>query len=222
LAVPKAAGRPAVKDKSETNDAGLSRISRRNKQKREGILSSAATVFAEMGYYRANLEDIAERLDLTRAALYHYFPSKDILLSACLEYGAQEALSQLTAASEKTADDGPDLQLEELIRTQLIVITRDEPELSRLFLSTIDWPDDFRVRVKSLRDQHDKFFRDAINDGIRTGEFKCFDPDIARHCLHGAVNYAAVWLNPKKQSYERSIEAVVRSLMLLFHAPSDR
>lgn len=197
------------------------RVVRKHNKRREGIVEAAAVVFGERGYHRTSLEDIAENLDLTRASLYHYFPSKDALLAACLDAGADQANTRLATVFEENSEQDADTRLAALIRTQLIIITREAPELSRLFLSAMDWPSTFRAQAKSLRDRHDGFFRDVIEHGIAAGEFQCADPVVARHCLHGALNYAAVWVRPRSPHYEATIDAVTRSLLQLFHVPQD-
>jgi AcrR family transcriptional regulator len=194
------------------------RVIRKQIKRREEILRAAAAVFNEMGYHRTSLEDIAERLDLTRASLYHYFPGKDALLSACLEFGAHQAIARLTKVFDATAGDDPDARLAALIRAQLSIITRDAPELSRLFLNSMDWPDTFRVQARLLRHRHDQFFRAVIEDGRASGSFTCIDVEVAHRCLHGAVNYAAVWLKPYSDDFDRSVDAIAESLLLLFHA----
>jgi AcrR family transcriptional regulator len=209
---PKAAAAPKAVRKTSP------RIARKQEQRRDAILQVGAQVFAELGYHGASLEEIADRVDLTRAALYHYFPSKDVLLSACLEYGADQAIARLSQVFESTTGLDADSRLGALIRTQLTIITNDSPELSRLFLNPIDWPETFRPQVKKMRDRHDKFFRSVITDGIASGEFNCIDVQVARHCMHGAINYAAFWLRPHHPT--RTIDQIVDSLLLLFHASS--
>lgn len=172
-----------------------------------------------MGYHRTSLEDIGERLDLTRASLYHYFPSKDALLAECLEYGAEQAFASFRQVLADSADATADERLHALIIAQLRVICRDAPELSRLFVSGMDWPQTFRQQVKSLRDRHDAFFRAIIDEGLRKGEFRCADAEIARHCLHGAMNYAAVWLTARGAAFELAVHNIADSLVLMFHAP---
>lgn len=43
---------------------------------RERVVAAAALEFAAKGFHRTNLSDIAERCEITKASLYHYFPSK--------------------------------------------------------------------------------------------------------------------------------------------------
>jgi len=52
---------------------------------RARILDAALDVFSEYGFEGSSLQQIADRLDLTKAALYYYFRSKDELLEALVE-----------------------------------------------------------------------------------------------------------------------------------------
>ena len=45
-------------------------------EKRRKILENAAKIFAKKGYERASLEEIAGKLKLTKASLYHYIKMK--------------------------------------------------------------------------------------------------------------------------------------------------
>jgi len=56
----------------------------------QALLGRARRAFAERGYAATSLEDLAKSLGLTKAAVYHHFPSKRALLEALLEEGAQE------------------------------------------------------------------------------------------------------------------------------------
>ena len=45
-------------------------------QRREQLLDTAAAMFAETPYEDVYVEDIATRAGVSRALLYHHFPSK--------------------------------------------------------------------------------------------------------------------------------------------------
>jgi AcrR family transcriptional regulator len=49
---------------------------------REHIRSVALELFAEQGYDKASLREIAERLGLTKAALYYHFKTKEEILAS--------------------------------------------------------------------------------------------------------------------------------------------
>ena len=58
---------------------------RQNVDTRSEISAVAAELFAEQGYQQTSLREIAERLGITKAALYYHFPSKSELLSSLVE-----------------------------------------------------------------------------------------------------------------------------------------
>ena len=54
--------------------------SRKRERRRAEVLDAAAAVFAEKGFHTATLKDIADRLNLLPASLYHYVASKEAAL----------------------------------------------------------------------------------------------------------------------------------------------
>jgi AcrR family transcriptional regulator len=74
-------------------------------QTRERILAVAQDLFTRHGYDKTSLRDIAERLEITKAALYYYFPRKeDILLELHLRL---HTLGETIIAELEAAPDGP-------------------------------------------------------------------------------------------------------------------
>jgi AcrR family transcriptional regulator len=75
-------------------------------QTREKILDVALELFVQHGYDKTSLRDIAERLGITKAALYYYFERKeDILLELHLRLHTMgsEVLDDLEAVPDGTA-----------------------------------------------------------------------------------------------------------------------
>jgi len=54
----------------------------RTEARREAIVQEAARLFSEMGYERASMSELAQRLGGSKATLYGYFPSKEALFVA--------------------------------------------------------------------------------------------------------------------------------------------
>src|SRR3954464_14550330 len=52
---------------------------------RQEILDVALVLFAEQGYDKTSLREIAEHIGVTKAALYYHFPSKEDILLALVE-----------------------------------------------------------------------------------------------------------------------------------------
>src|ERR1700704_333285 len=65
-------------------------------EKREAVLRTAVQLFLEQGYHRATLNEVAERLNITKPALYNYFRGKDEILFECWALG-QESVDKFIA-----------------------------------------------------------------------------------------------------------------------------
>ena len=92
---------------SPTPDPAVPRSRRPRGVTRERILDVALELFNEQGYEQTSLREIAERVGVTKAALYYHFERKeDILLELHLRVHAlgREAFAQLAAL-----DDGPQI-----------------------------------------------------------------------------------------------------------------
>ncbi|NMI00194.1 TetR/AcrR family transcriptional regulator [Pseudonocardia acidicola] len=197
-----------------------SRVARRRDRKVADILSAAADVLSERGFHGMSLDEVADRLDLTKASLYHYFPSREELVSACLETlatTANERLRQTAGAVSGTAAE----RLGMLIRAQLDMVVREYPQMARLFLQPLDWPELYRQRSRALRVEHDEIFRSVVREGIRSGEFNV-DEDVAMHNLYGAMNNVPVWFRGRrKKDVDDMAAKVADNLLRLFLPPAS-
>ena len=68
--------------------------------KREAVLKTAAQLFLEKSYGRTSMNDVADRLNITKPALYHYFDNKEDILLECYRLGVgliEETLNEIAA-----------------------------------------------------------------------------------------------------------------------------
>jgi AcrR family transcriptional regulator len=86
-------------------------------EKQRGILDNAAAVFAEQGMDKASMSLIAQHAKVSKALLYHYYPSKGALIFAII----MTHLEQLDAAIEAVDDPSlpPRLRLRRLVGAML-------------------------------------------------------------------------------------------------------
>jgi AcrR family transcriptional regulator len=59
-------------------------------ERRELLLARATELFAQKGYEGLSMSGLAREANISKALLYHYFPSKQRLFQAALEEGAEE------------------------------------------------------------------------------------------------------------------------------------
>jgi AcrR family transcriptional regulator len=70
---------------------------------RNAILDAAEEVFAENGFHRARIQDIAARARIAVGTVYNHFAQKDDVLKALLEERSDELLSELRSADDAAA-----------------------------------------------------------------------------------------------------------------------
>ena len=115
---------------------------RRNADTREDIRAVALELFAENGFEQTSLRQIAERLDITKAALYYHFPSKDELLAELARPMIEDLEDFAVGAREAGLGDAPHLlrrylELCHRHRRLLQSILRDPTVLARVGLLAV-------------------------------------------------------------------------------------
>ena len=77
----------------------------KTESKRQAILQAAAEVFREVGFDRASMSDIRERIGGSKATLYNYFPSKEKLFFEVMHHAKEIELEAITGELNADADD---------------------------------------------------------------------------------------------------------------------
>jgi AcrR family transcriptional regulator len=116
--------------------------------KRRAILAAAAAVMAEQGPERASMARIAERAEVSKALIYHYFPSRDALVFAIVH----DHLADLDAALSQADDPGlpPPARLRALVHA-VIEAYRDADDAHKVQLvGTPALPPEDRARIVTL------------------------------------------------------------------------
>jgi AcrR family transcriptional regulator len=77
-----------------------------SESRRDQLVKAAAAVIAKQGYAGFSLDDVAERADVTRNLLYHYFPRGrlDLFLAALDRAGSQLTEGWVTDSDLSTAE----------------------------------------------------------------------------------------------------------------------
>lgn len=80
----------------------------KGEKRRQDVIRIAMEVFASVGYNKSSMLEISQKAGLTRAGLAHYFPTKESLLTAVLDWRDKENgrayLHEATGHSEDPLD----------------------------------------------------------------------------------------------------------------------
>jgi len=159
--------------------------------KRERTISAAADLFYERGYDNTTLDEVAERLGVTKPFIYSNFGSKAELLAEICERGVRAAYDELEFALAQGLPPGPTLLL--FARRYVIAIlgaqkniaiyTREEKNLE---------PAEAR-RIGELRRTFLGKLIGLLRQGEQAGEFRVADPTMAALAIVGAVSWSTFW-----------------------------
>jgi len=171
----------------------FSRRSRDPVAKREVILATAAQLFLEKSYGRTSLNDVADRLNITKPAIYHYFRSKEQILVECYRLGTAmiaETLDQIAAhcgtGIEKVAA---------FIRSYANVMTMNFGRCV-MRLDEGDLSGDARAEIRASKRKIDRRLRSFVQEGIDDGSIAPCDPKLAAFSIAGALNWICMWYEP--------------------------
>jgi TetR/AcrR family transcriptional regulator len=102
-----------------------------HQSRRAAILEAAESVFADAGYDRARLEDVALRVGIRRASLFHHFPDKGSLYAEVTASMGHDLATRFRRALE--SDGSPGVRLERTVDEWLDYLT-ERPTFVRIML----------------------------------------------------------------------------------------
>ena len=178
--------------------------------KKDAILRAAIDVFAERGYFNAQVADIARAAGVAAGTVYLYFRSKDHLLASIFERTMRDCLARGRASVPATTDAAD--QLRRFARLHLAHLGRDR-NLAVVFQVELRQSTKFMERFSStlLRD-YLGLIREAIADGQRQGALRSdINATLAAKVFFGALDEMATnWiLSRRRYSLEADADAVV-------------
>jgi TetR/AcrR family fatty acid metabolism transcriptional regulator len=174
--------------------------------KREALLAAATRVFAERGFFGAQVADVARQAGVAAGTVYLYFRSKDDLLVSIFERTMRDAIAEGRAALAPI--EGPEARLRAIARLHLERLGRDR-DLAVVFQVELRQSTKFMERLSAtlLRD-YLGIIRDVIAEGQAAGLFRAeLRPTVVAKILFGALDEMATnWILSRRR-YSLAAEA---------------
>jgi AcrR family transcriptional regulator len=182
-------------------------------EKQRVILDMAAKVFAEQGMEKASMSQIATTAQVSKALLYHYYPSKDALIFAIII----THLEGLDAAIE-AADDAslpPQQRLRKLVGTVLENYRGADNQHKVQLNATAALSDEQKAEITALERAIVKRFSavlDQINPALNTRERPLLMP--VTMSLFGMMNWVYMWFRDGGRISREDYADVATTLIL--------
>ncbi len=162
--------------------------------KREAVLYTSLELFMERGYWQTSLTDVAERLKITKPAIYYYFKNKEDIYLECYRRGIaqiEEDLAQIRRHTgtgvEKLAQFIHNYACQIAHDFGRFLVRQDDRELSG----------EAKAEVRACKRSVDRYIRSFIEQGMEDGSIRPCNAKLAALSIAGAVNSLVVWFTPK-------------------------
>ena len=162
--------------------------------KRDALVREAISAFNAKGFHATALDEIATRLGVTKAALYHYFPTKHALLFECFDRALDVAFAALEHARQQGLNGYEKIRL-----TVQCYLSVSLDEMNRCVILTEEHVllPEHREVIYRKRDEFEAAMRALVKDGIADGSVVQCDPKLAIFSVWGAVNSVPKWFSSK-------------------------
>ena len=146
--------------------------------RKDQIMNAAQIVVASKGYDQTRMDDIVEKAQLSKGAIYWYYKSKKDIYLSLIDYWFNEYSAGVLKSLEDK--DSSSEQLKSLF--EYFVDQFDEnPDTFKImveFWRTSGLDVDFNNKLQEIYSQFLEYIIDIIKNGINGGEFKEVDPRI--------------------------------------------
>ncbi|MCX8112606.1 MAG: TetR/AcrR family transcriptional regulator [Bacteroidia bacterium] len=161
-------------------------------QQRKRILRAASLLFAQRGYERVSLRQIAAAVGLTPPTLYHYFPTKETLLET-LAYQIAEQFEKATEGIAESDWTVP-YKIERFCEAHLMTLLQ-APEQAAIFLREAPQflSEPQRSAFIDRQRQYEARFERILREGLEARLFRDIEPRFMTVSLLAALNATATW-----------------------------
>lgn len=172
---------------------------------RERILEEAAKLFAQSGYDGSSVSDLAAALGVSKAAIYHYYTTKQDIYDAII----LAVLSGLTqaVAQEVARVEGATAQLRAFMVGHARYFEQHHAEFVTMLIGYSGMALTERGDAARLRDGYEKRLRELIAQGVATGEFRALDVAAAGRAVLSMLNWMVRWYKPGQRDSAETIAA---------------
>lgn len=158
-------------------------------KRKEEILAAAMKVFADNGYRRTKIEDIADYLNVGKGTIYRYYKSKKQLFLEVFYNGTRELMDLMHERLDGIKN--PVEKQKEAVRTYFSFFD-EQPELIEIMMQVrSDFKDEYRQQFLDCYNDYIERIQENLESGIRQGLFRELDivktADSIAACLQGVL-----------------------------------
>jgi AcrR family transcriptional regulator len=185
-------------------------------QYRKQLLKQSFQLFAEIGYGKITMRQLAEKLEISTGTLYHYFPSKEAMFLQLVEEQLQQDIANFLSQTELVPTD---------TRSRVRAIL-EFTEQNRDYFSSqlIIWMDYYQhqgvdnERVSSIFEQLDRKTIAAINNYLQVDNYAI--GEFILTFINGLLLCQLCQQSPS--GWDAQVKILVEAVALMSDSPGER
>ena len=162
--------------------------------RRQQILDAAVRLFYEVGFEAASLRDLASRVGINKATIYHYFESKEEILSHIIGEVGQALLHGVVDASRGPGD--PVQVLEAMVRFQIGYLEAHLEGIKVLVEEKKSLRADLRARVRADETEIFRRYKEVLVRCQEAGTVRRAHLATSAFAILGQINWLYQWYKP--------------------------
>lgn len=161
---------------------------------RSDIIQAAAQIFRQKGYHGTSMQDIADAVHLQKASLYHHITGKQEILVDILDRALDLLIKDIEAVAK--SDIKPEEKVRQAMQAYVGRLTEDIDLAAVLLQEHRSLEDDLRAAHIARRDRLESIWREILQEGIKSGDFRHTDEVITTFAILGVLNWMITWYQP--------------------------
>ncbi|MBC9785411.1 TetR/AcrR family transcriptional regulator [Heliobacterium chlorum] len=158
-------------------------------RKAKQIFQGAVDVFAEKGFDRATMDEVAERSGVAKGTLYYHFGGKEDLIRFLMEEGVGQLTEHVEQARNQSAD--PVEQLRRAIEAQIVFFDQNR-EFCQLLLKGVWSTSDRQIQFREIMQKYFNQLQEIIDAGIAHKQLRAMPAEWAAVSLFGMVSIVSL------------------------------
>lgn len=157
------------------------------------VLAAASRLFEQHGFHGTSIQQIADEVGVTKAAIYHYVASKEQLLFEIHDAFITTILEEADSVYARTED--PREQIEAIVQGTFRAVADYRPYVRAFFRDFNSLSSEWQAEIKTKRDRYEELVEDSLRRGGEQGIFSLHvEPKLGAFFLFGACNWSYQWM----------------------------
>jgi AcrR family transcriptional regulator len=184
----------------------------------ERIRDAAIALFKANGYHGTSVRDLAQRVGIEAASLYHYYPSKQEILCDIFDRVMRDMLAGLEDGLGSAV--GFEDRLRAFVRFHVLlhIDRQDEAFISHSELRSLTAPN--RRRINAQRDHYEAVLRTFLTEGSNAGAFGIPDVRLTTIAILMMCSGVSDWFADRGRLSGDAIAEMYADMVLRLVAPS--